>query len=152
MGDFFGSMYCWFEDLFGIELANYLWGQATAGQQTNMFIGIGLSMFGVSLLVAILYYYVINHPRLNTFLGWAIFLVANAAINFLIGWQWVLSHYYGGKMKTVDQITNQEVDLNISASDCFSFGVTNMILSLFVFLFFSYIIKWWSSNCSRAPF
>ena len=32
MGEFFGSIYCWFEDVFGLELANYLWGNVS---QTN---------------------------------------------------------------------------------------------------------------------
>lgn len=26
MGEFFGSIYCWFEEFFGLDLANYLWG------------------------------------------------------------------------------------------------------------------------------
>ena len=36
MGEFFGSVYCWFEDVFGLELANYLWGNLSPDQQTNM--------------------------------------------------------------------------------------------------------------------
>ena len=37
-------------------------------------------------------------------------------------------------------------------SDLLAFGVTNMIDAILAFLFISYIIKWWSTNCSRAPF
>lgn len=39
MGQFFGSIYCLFEDLFGLDLANYLWGLASPESQTNAFIG-----------------------------------------------------------------------------------------------------------------
>ena len=39
MGQFFGSIYCWFEDFFGLELANYMWGLASPEQTTNLFIG-----------------------------------------------------------------------------------------------------------------
>lgn len=42
MGEFFGSIYCWLEDFFGIELAEYLWGESAPEQLSNMYIGIGL--------------------------------------------------------------------------------------------------------------
>ena len=29
MGEFFGSIYCWFEEFFGLDLANYLWGESS---------------------------------------------------------------------------------------------------------------------------
>ena len=41
MGEFFGSIYCLFEDVFGLELANYLWGNVSPDQQTNMYVPIG---------------------------------------------------------------------------------------------------------------
>ncbi len=152
MGQFFGSIYCWFESFFGIELADYLWGLSSPLSPTNSFIGIGLWMLGISLAMVILYYYVVNHPRLNNWWGWLIFLAANAVINFLVGWQLVLKDYYEGKMVTIDQSTNLEVPLNIGESQIMAFGVSNMILSIFAFIIFSYICKWWSNNCSHAPF
>lgn len=51
MGEFFGSIYCWFEDVFGLELANYLWGNVSPDQQTNMYVPIGFTMLFVSLFV-----------------------------------------------------------------------------------------------------
>ena len=40
MGEFFGSMYCFpFEDFFGLELAQYLWGLSAKDVTTNQFIG-----------------------------------------------------------------------------------------------------------------
>lgn len=152
MGEFFGSIYCWLEDFFGIELANYLWGTSSPEQMSNMFIGIGLSMLCISLLIAIIYYYVVNHPKLNNWWGWLIFLGVNAIINFIVGWQWVLKDYYDGFMVKVSATTGEMVDLPISTSDILSYGVTNMIDAALAFLVFSYIIKWWSTNCSRAPF
>lgn len=29
MGEFFGSIYCWFEDFFGLELSEYMWGSSS---------------------------------------------------------------------------------------------------------------------------
>ena len=104
MGEFFGSIYCWFEEFFGIELANYLWGESSLLSQTNSFIGIGWSMFGISFAMVLIYYYVINHPQLNHWWGWIIFLVINGIINFIVGWQWVLKDYYDGKMSLEDAV------------------------------------------------
>ena len=152
MGEFFGSIYCWFEDFFGQELANYMWGVSSPLSSTNSFIGVGLSMFGISLVMVFLFYYALNHPRLNNWWGWLIFLGINAVINFIVGWQWVLKDYYDDKMVTVDTSTNLSVNMSIGNSEILCFGVSNMILSIFAFIIFSFIFKWWSSNCSRAPF
>lgn len=152
MGEFFGSIYCWFEEFFGIELANYLWGESSLLSQTNSFIGIGWSMFGISFAMVLIYYYVINHPQLNHWWGWIIFLVINGIINFIVGWQWVLKDYYDGKMITIDPATNLQVPLNIGESEIIYFGVSNMFISVIAFIVFSFILKWWSTNCSRAPF
>ena len=86
MGQFFTTIYCLFDDLFGLELASYLAGEATERQQSNMFMSIGLAMIGISLLVAVIFYYVVNHPKLNNWWGWCIFLVVNGLINYFLGW------------------------------------------------------------------
>lgn len=152
MGEFFGSIYCWLEDFFGLELANYLWGESTPLQDSNMFIGIGLTMLVLSLIVTVCYYYVVNHPRLNNWWGWLIFLGVNAILNFVVGWQWVLKDYYADKMVITSKITGKQESLPIDPSDILAFGVTNMIDAIIAFILISYIVKWWSTNCSRAPF
>ena len=75
-----------------------------------------------------------------------------AVINLIVGWQWVLKDYYNELMVKISAETGKKVDLPIYESDLLAFGVTNMINAIIAFLIFSYIIKWWSSNCSRAPF
>lgn len=152
MGEFFGSIYCIFEDFFGLDLAEYMWGSSSPLSQTNSFIGVGFSMFGISLAMVLLYYYVVNHPRLNNWWGWLIFLAVNAVINFIVGWQWVLKDFYDSKMVTVDPSTNLQVPLNIGETEILCFGVSNMLLSIAAFIIFSFITKWWSTNCSRSPF
>lgn len=152
MGEFFGSLYCIFEDYFGFELANYLWGTASPRSTENSFIGIGLWMFSISFIITLIYYYVVNHPKLNNWWGWGIFLAINAVINFLVGWQIVLGNYYDGLMVKLNSQTNIYEPLNIGESDILCFGVSNMLLSIIVFIIFSFIVKWWSTNCSRAPF
>lgn len=152
MGNFFGSIYCIFEDFFGIELANYLWGIASPDSTSNSFIGIGLWMSVISLAMVLLYYYGVNHPKLCNWWGWGLFLIINATLNFFVGWQMVLRDYYEGLMIKINPATNDTEPLAIHTSDILCFGVSNMILSIFAFIIFSFIFKWWSSNCSRAPF
>lgn len=154
MGEFFGSLYCaLFEDWFGNELAEYLWGNASPQQTTNMFVGIGACMLIISLFIMWLYYYIIDSPKLNNLLGWLIFLVINAVINFIIGLQWVLRDLCAGKM-----VNENFEPLAIDESNCLCFGGTNMILSIIAFLIFTVIFKclifklWPSRNCSKAPF
>ena len=133
MGEFFGSMYCVFEDLFGLELADYLWGNSSPISINNQFIAIGFWMLGIALSIAIVYYYVVNHPRLCNWWGWSIFAVLTLVINFIVGWQWVLKDLYEGKMIKIDPVTNQEVPLEIFETDCIYFGFSNMILSFVAF-------------------
>ena len=151
MGEFFGSIYtALFEGLFGINLADYLWG-VTSQDGANLYIGIGLWMFGVSLLVAVLFYYIINHPRLNTWWGWGIFMIINAMVNFCLGIWWTLSDLWAGDMEVYDKETSQMVTF-VTEGDCLSFGIANAILSLFAFFIISMAIKWKSTNASQAPF
>lgn len=152
MGNFFGSIYCWFEDFFGIPLADYLWGVSSSVSTNNQYIGIGLWMLAISVIVAVIYYYVIDKPRLATWWGWSIFLGVNAVINFFVGWQLVLEDKHEQKMVQINPVTNVNMDLNISESDILCFGVANMFISLMAFFVISMIIKWWSNNCKHAPF
>lgn len=152
MGEIFGSLYSSiFEDFYGLDLANYLWG-TTSESGTNQYIGIGLWMLGISLLVAVVFYYVVNHPKLNNWWGWLIFAGINCVTNFIVGWQYVQRDLDAGLMTQVDSETGQTVDLVVTTSDCLCFGVTNAIIALLFFFIFSMIIKWWSKSCSHAPF
>lgn len=142
MEDFFGSMYCIFEDFFGLDLADYLWGEATDTQTTNMYVAFGLWMIVVSAVFMVLYYYIFNHPRWNTVKGWLTFLLVNAFVNFMVGWLWLVVDYNNGNM----------VNLNIGEGNLLCFGVTNAIISIPFFIILSLAFHWWSSNCSRTPF
>ncbi len=152
MGNFFGSLYCLFEDFFGLTLADYMWGVSSPLSPNNSFIGIGITMLAISLITVLTFYYVVGHPRLSNWWGWLIFLGINSVINFIVGWQWVLQDKYDGKMITIDPSTGIDIPLNIGESEILCFGVANLILSIFAFIVLSFIFKWWSTNCSSAPF
>ncbi len=152
MGEIFGKMYCFlFEDFFGLNLAEYLWGGVSPYSENNSYIGLGLAMLGITAALAVLFYYIIDHPKLNTWWGWLIFLAGNAVINFFVGWQMVLSDYHGGKMVETDPATGSDVPLDITTSNILCFGIADMLLAIFWFAVFSFAFKWWSKNCSHAP-
>lgn len=162
LGEILGTMYCWFETFFGLDLANYMWGGAletTDGlahfqSEGNMFVKIGMTMCIISLLVFALFYYIINHPKLNHWWGWLIFWIFNGIINLIVGWSWTLSHLNSGEMNIIETASGNEIspDDYINSTDCFCFGISNMILALLFMFVFSMLFKWWSSNCSKAPF
>lgn len=147
MGDFFGSIYCIFEDFFGLDLANYMWGQSSPNMTNNEFIPIGLVTMLLALAFVLAFYYVINKPSWNHWWCWLLTMLTDGIIGFIVGWQWLLNDSYGGKM--VDASGN---DLQISDADIVYFGVTNLVISMVVFFIFSMIFKWWSNNVARAPF
>lgn len=152
MGELFGSAYCWCEDIFGLDLANYLWGEASPLQTTNMFVGIGWSMIVISFLVAVGYYKVLDHPRWNTITRWGVFLVVNAVANFVLAWQWVLGDYYEGLMQEKDVATGKMIDLSIDGGNLLAFGCVNAMYAVVVFILLSCAIKQLSRNCSHTPF
>ena len=151
MGDFFGSLYCIFEDFFGLDLADYMWGNTADEQTSNLFIGIGYWLLGLSALVTIVFYYVINKPRFGNIWAWLVVCVFNAGLNFAMGYYWTVSDKYAGLMVATNPQTGIQEELSISQSDCLCFGVSNALLSIAVFFIISIIIKN-GSHAKNAPF
>lgn len=132
--EFFNQIYLPIgEKIFGVNLGDYLY------ETTGVLMPIGLIMLGLSLIMAVMYYYVINKPKLSLWWGWGIFLIVNAILNFIIGWQWILQDVYSG-------------DCNVSGVECGMFGFYNALLSIVVFFVWSLFVKWGSKNCSHSPF
>jgi len=151
MGNFFGSLYCVFEDFFGLDLANYMWGQSAADQTSNLFIGIGFWLIAITVLIAVVFYYVINKPSFGNFWAWLIACIVNALANFAMGYYWTVSDYYAGLMVTINPATGLEQQLPIGQSNCLCFGVSNALYSIVLFFIVSLLIKNWS-NAKNAPF
>ena len=151
MGNFFGSLYCIFEDFFGLDLADYLWGLTADAQTSNLFIGIGYWLLGISAFVAIIFYYVINRPRFGNIWAWLVVCTINAVANFSMGYYWTVYDLYANLMVATNPQTDIQEQLPISQSNCLCFGVSNAILSIGVFFIISLIIKN-GSHAKNAPF
>lgn len=143
---FFETIYCWFQGLFGVDLADYL---AGFDCETSTFIGIyrfNTIGFGTLIIVAALaavYYYVINSPRFNQWYHWLIWGCFTGFVNLLFGGLYTSYFYNEGLIPNC---------LNVEIIDCWMFGVANFIVSFAIYFVISLLIKWKSTNCRCSPF
>ena len=111
----------------------------------NQFPTIWLVTFFSALLVFVVYYYILNHPRFNKVWHWLI-TMAFLAINIFV-WSrgLVMSDIAGVSLHPIDPA------LNVSADNALMFGVYNAILSAIFFFFFSIVGRFGSKNCKNSP-
>ncbi|MCB9018133.1 MAG: hypothetical protein H6544_05985 [Prevotellaceae bacterium] len=159
MENFFGSIYCWFESLFGANIAEYLWGYNCGTQDytnPNVFNKIGLLVLLISLVLSFVYYYVLNSAKWNRWWHWLIVMFVCGIVNFYVGVQSVLADFLDGNIGDCLMYTRDEnseiISQLINESDCWMFGVANMIVSMIFFFVLSFVIKWKSTNCKHTPF
>ncbi len=147
MKEILPTIYCWFESLFGSNLADYLWGyncdeQAYTGD--IIFNLIGFLAIIISLFLVLAYYYwPLNHPRFNRWWSWLIVLILSSILNLFVGYTISVTHLNSGDIGSC---------MTVSEFDCWMFGVANFIVSAFFFSFLTLIFKWKSSNAKYSPF
>lgn len=127
------------------------WGYLNLGNflndmyQNGFYLPIFIVMLASVMVVAAIYYYVVNHPRVNRWYHWLYFNLATALANFAAAWAIAsdkIFYFYAQQgMAAPYDWTNYFV------LACMAF------LWAFVFFFlFSFIIKWGSRNCKHVPF
>ena len=137
MKGFFANLY----ELFGLAYLGYF---SNDMYSEGFYIPIGMVMFASIIVIGILYYYVINHPRWNRWFWWLSIGIVLAIANSIIAWvmadSMLMKYYYnyGGMPYGIAEIL--------------PFSVIAGCLTLFFFFIFSFIIKWWSRNCKHSPF
>ena len=154
-----GNLYCWFQSLYGENLSEHFWGWEDTMQTYSgplVYNSVGFYTLLVSGILMVLYYYVINHPRFCKWWHWGIMAVINSVIALFIGWYKAYSDYNNGVIADsliYQRDTNGEIiDYLIDTSDCWGFGVANMIVAFIFFLLLSLLFHWWSTNARYAPF
>lgn len=164
MGEFFelllGNMYCWFKSFYPENLSLYLWGYNPASGAYDLelrYNSIGLYTLVISFAIMFVYYYVIAHPRFCKWWSWLIMALLNSVIALFVGYYCVLSDYNAGKIPDelmyVRNKNGEVVQTLISIpSDCWSFGISNMIIAFIFFLVFSFLFHWWSRVAKYSPF
>jgi hypothetical protein len=159
MDKFLGHIYCWFENLFGQNLAEHLWGYDCSTQDytnQNQFNTIGLLTLGITAFLVIFYYYILNHPRFSKWWSWLIILGFNSVISLFVGFGITNSDLLNGTIsECLLYVRNENGDIIqtlIGESNCWGFGAANMFVSILFFVVLSFCFKWRSSNCKRSPF
>ena len=111
----------------------------------NQFPTIWLVTFFTALLVFVVYYYILNHPRFNKVWHWLITMAFLAIGIFVWSRGLVMSDIIGVSQHPIDPA------LNVSADNAMMFGVYNAVLSAIFFLFFSIVGRFGSKNCKNSP-
>lgn len=164
MGEFFelllGNMYCWFKSFYSDYLSQYLWGYNPVSGAYDLALRyntIGLWALGISFAIMFVYYYVIDHPRFCKWWSWLIMALLNSVIALFVGYYCVLSDYNAGKIPDELMYLRDENGEVVQAlisipSECWSFGISNMIMAFIFFLVFSFLFHWWSRVAKYSPF
>jgi hypothetical protein len=147
MKAFFVAIYELFVSLFGPDLADHLYGLTNDGKTDarSLYLNVGLAMLVISLVIAALYYYVVNNPKYNRWYHWAIALGLNAVINLFVGFYLPFRDYQAGTIA-------DEIRPGIGMGNLWGFGFANALVSLFFFFVFSMILQNKSRNYANVPF
>lgn len=157
MGNFFANIYYLFVGLYGQHLSDYLWGydcQTQGFDGSVVYLPIGITMTLVTIALCAIYYFAVNHPRMNKWWHWLIALGITAAFNLLIAGIWVDSQLSSGLVPDCLRYTtlpNGDVIENVTAYHCWMFGTANAIVSAAFFCLLSAVVKRWSRNCRHTP-
>lgn len=159
MGDFFGTIYSWFKSLWCDYLNYFLWGYEPATLSysgTNMYTIAGLVTAIVALVIVLVYYYIINHPRWCKWWSWLIALLLNSVVGLFVAFGMSYSNYINGYIpqELVYQFDEEEnvIAHLITSLDCWGFGIGGAIVSALFFIVFTFVLKWWSTNAKHVPF
>ena len=107
--------------------------------QNELYVPLGLSLVFISLIIVIIFYYGINRPSFSRWFHWAIMLVINLLIQF-------------GLAVTIPQNKFTALGIEEYGSEYYNFGLSVTLMALLVFVVFSFILRWWSTNCRQTPF
>lgn len=128
-----------------------LWGLAYLGNfsdemYNNRFYNpIALLMIISSAIFILIYYYAVNHPRLNRWFWWLCTGLIVSVINFVIAWTISDNQLY-------NLYQSLQVDFPYNAiTHYIPFSFIVALWSFVLFFIFSFAFKWWSRNCKYSP-
>ncbi|MCM1034880.1 MAG: hypothetical protein NC038_00015 [Paludibacter sp.] len=113
--------------------------------QNGFYKPIFIIMIAICLVVPVLYYYAINHPRINRWYHWLFFNLGTSLLDFIVAWV-VASD------KIVNYYAQQEMEAPYDWTNYLLLSLMAFLWSFVCFFLFSFVIKWWSTNCKHTPF
>ncbi len=148
MKEIFASFYELFSRLgfYNTDLGLYLYGfDCTTGtfERNSLYPMFGWIMILGSIIMAALFYYIINHPRFNKWTHWLLILGISSLFQYAIPYFTLSDHLEVGRICG---------DLIVHKSDISGFAFTNLFLALVIYIFASFVMRWWSRNGSCTPY
>lgn len=136
--------------VYGQDLFYHLKGWDSGLQEfveaNNQFPTIWSIAFFSALVLYVVYYVVLNHPRLNRTWIWASFMCAIALGVFFTSRSMVIADIVGNSLHPVDP------QLSVSTSNATMFGVYNGLLSALFFFLLSLVGRVAGRNVKNVPF
>jgi hypothetical protein len=131
MRDFFAPMYELLTSFYGDELALHLYGWDGVGYDaTSLYVSIGIYMVISSVLLATLFYIILNKPNFSRWYHWLLILLINFIISWFLGFWLPYLDYDTGNIAA-------DIATSIGTNNIVMFGLVNGILSIVWFSLFS---------------
>ena len=111
----------------------------------NYYLPVFIVMLASVMAVAAIYYYVVNHPRVNRWYHWLFFNLGTALLNFALAW--IIA-----SDKLFNLWASQGMACPYDWTEYFVFSCMAFVWTFVFFFLFSFIIKWGSRNCKHVPF
>ncbi len=148
MKEFFASFYELFSRLgfYNADLGLYLYGYCCdtgTFDSDSLYPMFGWIMIIGSIIMATLFYYIINHPRFNKWSHWLLILGISLLFQYTIPYFTLSDHLEVGRICS---------DLIVHKSDISGFAFTNLLLALVIYIVASFVMRWWSRNGSCTPY
>lgn len=150
MGDFYSSL---FENLYGLDLSDYIWGTLSPVQDANLYMNFSMVMLISTLAFGIVYYFVLDRHSWSHWWCWLIAMMIPTVGNFIYGYSVLANQCNEGLM-----IDEKQNDLGFTSLDFANFGLANSLMAIIIFVGFTIIMKILfkltplQSDCSKAPF
>ena len=115
---------------------------SNAMYEADAYTSIGLIMLFSSLVMEILYYYMLsNYGNLHKRSYWFLWLITIAVVNFIVAY-----------MSSMSALDKSEPDNTYTFSQYFTFSMVNVLWAVIFSFVFSLIFKIKSISASRTPF
>jgi hypothetical protein len=135
MRDFFAPMYELFTSFYGAELGRHLYGwDGLSYNASSLYASIGIYMLISSVLLAIVFYIILNKPNFSRWYHWLSILGINFTFSWFLGY-WLLHIDYDTGNIAEDIVTS------IDTNNIIMFGLVNAILSTLWFFIFSILCR-----------
>lgn len=145
--DFFDFFYRW-KSFYGAQLFEHMRGYDDAlmdyNPDFNQFPSLFLWTIGIVVIVFVLYYYIINSPRLAKWWHWLISLVIVAVLTCFVGFRTV-------NVDVINKNITPSLQPYIGHNSAMMFGIYNMMLAVLFYFVFTLLFRRWSRNCKHSP-